>query len=74
MSLDSVEPVILSGGASATSIPPSPAAMTSAKLADGQQGADNMQPRGEPQLVGLTQLTYQAGLLKIRDRGPQPCT
>lgn len=33
-----------------------------------------MQPRGEPQLVGLTQLTYQAGLLKIRDRGPQPCT
>lgn len=33
----------------------------SAKGMDFTQGGDVLQPRGDPQLVGLTKLTYQPG-------------
>ena len=56
ITLDSIEPVILSGTAAPNNR--SPANFPLPKGVETTQGTDAMQPRGAPQLVGLSQLTY----------------
>ena len=77
VALDSLEPVMLNstsqgtpattttsllGGSTPALLNPSPSNFAgSAKGLDFAQGGDVVHPRGDPQFVGLTKVTYQPG-------------